>query len=68
MSALGRDGRARDHPPELSLESADPNIPRPPTEVGGRGILGSADSPVVGVTTLGYPVNTQTHSTALSVA
>jgi len=36
--------------------------------VGGRGVFGSADSPLVGVTTWDTPVNTQTHSTALSVA
>jgi len=53
-------GPATTHP-ELSPAGDHPSV-------GGRGILGSADSPLVGVSTLGYPVNTQTHPTVLSVA
>ena len=52
-------GPATTHP-ELSPARDHPSV-------GGRGILGFADSLLVGVTTLGYPVNTQTHLTALSV-
>jgi len=40
-------GPATTHP-ELSPEGDHPSV-------GGRGILGSTDSPLVGVTTLGYP-------------
>ena len=65
-------GPATTHP-ELSPAGDHPSV-------GGRGILGSADSPLVGVTTTAVsvtmvvlppwdtPVHTQTHSTALSVA
>ena len=40
----------------VSAETAGPATTHPElTPVGGRGILGSADSPLVGVSTLGYP-------------
>jgi len=44
--------------PQLLPEGGHPSV-------GGRGISGSANSPLVGVSTLGYPVDQQTHLTVL---
>jgi len=59
----------------VSTETAGPVTTHPELlpagdhpSVGGRGVLGSADSLLVGSPPWDTPVNTQIHSTALSVA
>jgi len=50
-------GPATTHP-QLLPEGGHPSV-------GGCGVSGSANSPLLGVSTLGYPVDQQTHLTVL---